>query len=992
MPARGATSGDYLQYIVGSTDWDVVSFDSFAFDGFETGGSSGSWLGSWTYSGSYSVTTYNPHQGSRCLRLLGDNDAYPGDGYAQRAVDLSGSTGTGPYLYFWARLDDMEDGNTVEVRVSTDGSDWDTLEIFDHNDDDAQYHQHWYDLSIYGRPSTLYVSFKMNGDHSSDTLYVDNVQFSEFQGTAPGQWPMPPFNPQTTTQGSGSDLQQVLEWDFEDAGYDDVAFTYGETRTMSFQAQAALTEGTYCNKIWVSSESSGDEGQIVSSTTAKIVVGDPEETNCDGGLLKIEKVSDPTIIYPYQETTVTYTITIENIDTVPVRIYEVEDWLPSSGSTEPSEGFIYKDDSAHGYIIGRDSLPVLFYDPFNRPDSNTVSYWTDSDGSGSNVAISSDSVRLTTPLQDYYGNQFLTTGTSSIGGMTSSSYRTSLRFTAQSSQTVTKIRVYLETEAGTSPTYRYGLRSNSYGDPSSSWLGATQHGYGDLAATTTGWQTISLQESVSLTAGNTYHIVVQYQSGTINSSNYIALRRGAPQNQTLPYDGASDSNSNTLFRTYDWSTQDYQPIYLLETVTPAYEGNPCETYTSQSVYGTNYVGEKLTVSGGDQLVDTIGFYVRKNSLTSPNDHLYYQIRDATDAVVSSGTLVAKTAVTTTYSWYNATLASPLNLANGAIYRVNLYSTNSNSSYYYQVLRTENTNDSAYNGRNYNGTGSVYCSSANGGSSWTDSNQYDIPFRLRASASITQYNISTTGYTGIALSYQWRGYYTESSDLLKVEWKPSSSGTWNTLVEHPLNYTGSWQNASHNLSSAADDTQIDIRFTGITDQSDERARVDNVQVGCSVPTDITPVCMPDETEDWYFFEEHWEGGWPYYQYRWSLSWDFTNYPDSDDGVWDVGGLCSGYPYADYNPYIELQPGEIFEIIFQAVGTLTYSGSYYNEVFVKIYDGYYWDDDEWLYSGQTGTVIVPQYDLQAETLNTVLRANATLGPEGTWWRSWHWWWHR
>jgi hypothetical protein len=52
------------------------------------------------------------------------------------------------------------------------------------------------------------------------------------------------------------------------------------------------------------------------------------------------------------------------------------------------------------------------------------------------------------------------------------------------------------------------------------------------------------------------------------------------------------------------------------------------------------------------------------------------------------------------------------------------------------------------------------------------------------------------------------------------------------------------------------------------------------------------------------------------------------------------------------------------------------------------------DEWkyVYSWPTGGVIVPQYDLEAETLSSILRANAMLDEDGFWWRSWHWWWRR
>jgi len=140
----------------------------------------------------------------------------------------------------------------------------------------------------------------------------------------------------------------------------------------------------------------------------------------------------------------------------------------------------------------------------------------------------------------------------------------------------------------------------------------------------------------------------------------------------------------------------------------------------------------------------------------------------------------------------------------------------------------------------------------------------------------------------------------------------------------------------------------------------------------------PVCMPDQYP---FFDENWHLD----SLRRELEWDFDYYPDWDDPVWDAGNLCAGYQWADYDPLV-LQPGEIFIITFQATVTLSVSGSYYNEVFVRIEDWWYGD---WLYSWPTGGVTVPQYDLQAETLESILRASAKLeGDNKIRLRSYYW----
>ncbi|MDD5082135.1 MAG: hypothetical protein PHU08_02050 [Dehalococcoidales bacterium] len=653
LPNRLATSGDYLQYIPGSTYWDSLTYDSYAFDGFESASSSGgtgSWVGNWALSGDYSFNTDGEYAGNYHLRLRSTT------GYAQRQADVSTHTGAGPFLYFWARLSSFETGDTAVVKASTNGIDWQVLQTFTDGDDDNIYHRYSFDLSSGESPSVLYVAFDANMSSTEDYFYIDNVEFSSSQ-EATAEWPVPPFDPTSITDtGSYSTRHEELVWDFEDAGYGDVEFAYGEIKTLTFRAQAALTTGVYCNEIRASVSSWDWYTDIVSGKTAKITVGN-STANCAGGLLTVTKSADPLIIYPNEETTVTYAITIENVDTVAIPIYHIEDWLPSTGSADPAAAFTYVDNSAYGYIFGRSYLPVLFYDDFNRPASYTVSYWTDSDNSSSNA----------------------------------------------------------------------------------------------------------------------------------------------------------------------------------------------------------------------QLIN---------------------------------------------------------------------------------------------------------------------NEYSSYVRLRNYASITQSSISTAYNIGIVLSYRYERGDT-AGGLLKAEWKPSSSGTWNTLAQHSL--TTSWQTATWNLPSTADDTQIDIRFTGIATGYYQDARVDTVKVSCVNPVNATPVCMPDDNEGTDFFYETWQSD-PLYQ-RWELNWNFDYYPGASDPVWGIGGVCAGKPYADYDPYLLLQPGEIFEVVFQATVTLSASGSYYNEVFVKINedDDEEYDDDEWLYSWPVAGVTVPQYDLQAETLSSILRAAAKLSSDGRWDRIWHWWKH-
>jgi len=70
-------------------------------------------------------------------------------------------------------------------------------------------------------------------------------------------------------------------------------------------------------------------------------VGNPDYLGMPGGFLDIEKAVDPDIIFPNEPTTVIYTVTLENVDVVPVRIKSISDWLPSTDNGEQDEAFIY---------------------------------------------------------------------------------------------------------------------------------------------------------------------------------------------------------------------------------------------------------------------------------------------------------------------------------------------------------------------------------------------------------------------------------------------------------------------------------------------------------------------------------------------------------------------------------------------------------------------------------------------------------------------------
>lgn len=369
---------------------------------------------------------------------------------------------------------------------------------------------------------------------------------------------------------------------------------------------------------------------------------------------------------------------------------------------------------------------------------NHTSQFPDFDGGSHTNTTAADvpnSVVLTqspTGATDY-GNKFLTTATSSIGSMTTAGHKTSLRFTAQNSKNVNGIRSFIQTETGGNVTYRFGIQTNSGGVPSGTWVGgATNYGLwatpsGGAAAT--GWRSVTLPSTAALTAGNVYHVVVEHNSGTINGSNFIAIRRSAPRNALYPLNGAIDNQSNPLFKAgaaASWASQDFQPVYELDFSDSTYEGNPYDTNAEISVFGSNWYGEKFSFSGADKIAQSASFYIRRNG--NPPTNLNIQIRRVSDnGVVYTGTL-ATTGLSTTFAYVTHTFSpAPLTLTAGTVYRIIIQTLGGNNNNSYRFQRIDTTSPANYNSITYDSSTSTYTASTSAGATgtWTDTDSSDF---------------------------------------------------------------------------------------------------------------------------------------------------------------------------------------------------------------------------------------------------------------------------
>ncbi len=91
-------------------------------------------------------------------------------------------------------------------------------------------------------------------------------------------------------------------------------------------------------------------------------------------------------------------------------------------------------------------------------------------------------------------------------------------------------------------------------------------------------------------------------------------------------------------------------------------------------------------------------------------------------------------------------------------------------------------------------------------------------------------ISTVGYTGVSLSYDWAPTNnTEAGDFLWVEWRNGAAGSWTELFKHALIGPAAHQTASGAIAGADGLSDFQFRFRVEVNANNEGAYVDNVRL-------------------------------------------------------------------------------------------------------------------------------------------------------------------
>ncbi|MEE8372675.1 MAG: hypothetical protein V3R87_02940 [Dehalococcoidia bacterium] len=178
LTSQLGSPGDSVTYSLGqsvngvSPAITVTRADAIS-DDFESGNLTGGsgWLTDWELQGDSSIiNTESPYEGSYHLQLTGST------GNATRSADLSGQSGM--RLQFWAKADSFENTEAAYCQVSSNGTDWTTVQTWARADADGIYRFYDIDLSPYTMTSQFWIAFDADMGKAQDQFYVDYLQIA----------------------------------------------------------------------------------------------------------------------------------------------------------------------------------------------------------------------------------------------------------------------------------------------------------------------------------------------------------------------------------------------------------------------------------------------------------------------------------------------------------------------------------------------------------------------------------------------------------------------------------------------------------------------------------------------------------------------------------------------------------------------------------------------------------------------------------------------
>ncbi len=304
--------------------------------------------------------------------------------------------------------------------------------------------------------------------------------------------------------------------------------------------------------------------------------------------------------------------------------------------------------------------------------------------------------------------------------------KVSIRFTAQLSGEATSLAINALASEGQSQI-RIGIQGDNNGTPIGEWINGYGFGTSHVGGNE-GFITVNLQRAVPIVKGKVYHIVIESAENTLKGKipilTYMANGFAQPFNNKNPDIVWHDSMMNVLFYDGDgWREENKWPIFVIGYSDNRSEGQPYSLAAPWVIHDQVYVGQEFLPSV-DYNIGKIAFVVSLKAM--PRDKLYYEIRDSNNTIIAKGLFAEKSNLTIWQTWIEVTLASPVTLKRGQLYRIVLLSTGTDLDNAYEVYGHE----LCYNASiGYGGLQDQLTISYDAGSTWSGWEDADAIFKL-----------------------------------------------------------------------------------------------------------------------------------------------------------------------------------------------------------------------------------------------------------------------
>ena len=298
-----------------------------------------------------------------------------------------------------------------------------------------------------------------------------------------------------------------------------------------------------------------------------------------------------------------------------------------------------------------------------------------------------------------------------------------IRFTQQGTRNVNAAWLSITQVKGTPPVYRIGIQADSEGDPDGSFIQSTDY----LHTGGTGWAKVDLPES-TLTDRTVYHLVVQYQSGTINSSNMINFAFAQDNFTYIPPTMMNDANlsmANWVGGAF-WSRTQNAPTFLLGYMDDSQYGVPYDSSWTRLVRDTDRVAQRFLMPDS-MTVNSLELRLSKEG-TPPADLEYKITNLTTSATLISGVFATESQVATSGGSDIVLPISGVNLIAGGEYRLELYCETCSGSNRYRVHgRSTSNTSSPFVENTFQGGLGYGETSSDSGANWTPDLAGDMKF-------------------------------------------------------------------------------------------------------------------------------------------------------------------------------------------------------------------------------------------------------------------------